>query len=680
MCVCGVTMLYAGEITSQIEIPAIGAEDIAQIEGAASDTLNIGGTANYSGDNDAYTFVAGDRNTQGQTFTVPGAAMLQGIWVQHVGYTTYLNNGTWYDFSGDVTVRVCSVSGTALTVLRKEIKTIAASSTFSGNGDNGTGRWIHIPLDEPILLAGNTTYAFDLTKYSQHFELNGLKAGPYAGGHAYSTNSKEALNMDVVHTDGDRTFILDLAPGKVSPVTPAPGAINVPLEVILSWQVNDPNVTSIDLYFSTDPNLPPSSRRLTGAPATTTSWNPGGLDYDMTYYWRIDTYEPNTLPGGSGTIKTVGWVWSFKTVGQSATVSPVSPAKRVVNAGENTTLSVMTVNATSWQWYKVGTPDIALSDGSKYSGVSTTTLVINDVQQADEGWYYCRAGNDNSEPVNSVPGLVMTKRLIIHYPLDEVVIGENITTPDVVGGFDMTLMTTGIDYPSLVGGVAELGEGGKALLFNNINPADPNVWGQYATAGDVDMEAMGDGLTIAFWVQWTENNTNWQGIINRRGSWAAGDMMWRIDKNPSTGEISFERAGGAGRVATNLVQGNWHYIVATYDIASGVTKMYNNGVRVSTATGFTYGTGTNSGFKLGCNNDVASEFFCGKIDDVKIYNYARSAAQIAQDYADIMKVSVCNREGMADMEFDTNDDCRIDMKDFAQFAADWLNDNRIYPQ
>jgi len=65
-----------------------------------------------------------------------------------------------------------------LTVLRKEIKTIAASSTFSGNGDNGTGRWIHIPLDEPILLAGNTTYAFDLTKYSQHFELNGLKAGP----------------------------------------------------------------------------------------------------------------------------------------------------------------------------------------------------------------------------------------------------------------------------------------------------------------------------------------------------------------------------------------------------------------------------------------------------------------------------------------------------------------------
>ncbi len=108
--------------------------------------------------------------------------------------------------------------------------------------------------------------------------------------------------------------------------------------------------------------------------------------------------------------------------------------------------------------------------------------------------------------------------------------------------------------------------------------------------------------------------------------------------------------------------------------------MYNDGVRISTATGFTYGTGANSGFKLGCNNDNASEFFCGRIDDVRIYNYARSAAQIAQDYADVMNVSVCNREGTENMRFDTNGDCRVDITDFAELAKDWLNDNRIYPQ
>ncbi|MBN2514258.1 MAG: hypothetical protein JXB18_15065, partial [Sedimentisphaerales bacterium] len=330
MCVCLMSTSYAAEITSQLEAPAVGSGDVAQLESSVSDTLNINGTG-WSGDNDGSTYVAGDRNTQGQTFTVPSAALLEGVWVRHVGYTVRVENGTWYNFSGDVTIRICSVSGTALTVLRKETPTIAADSTFSGGGDDGTGRWIYIPLDEPVLLAGNTTYAFDLTMYANHFELAGLEAGPYNDGDAYSTNTKEALNMDVVHTGSDRTFILKLAPGKVSPITPAPDAINVPLEEILSWQINDTTVTSIDLYFGTDPNLPESSRMLTGEPATTTSYDPGFLDYNTTYYWRIDAYEPNTLGGPD--IKTVGWVWKFTTVGQSATVSAVNPAKTFVDAG-----------------------------------------------------------------------------------------------------------------------------------------------------------------------------------------------------------------------------------------------------------------------------------------------------------------------------------------------------------
>ncbi|MEN6308399.1 MAG: LamG-like jellyroll fold domain-containing protein [Anaerohalosphaeraceae bacterium] len=515
--------------------------------------------------------------------------------------------------------------------------------------------------------------------------LSGSLAGSFAAagftselteGYAASFIQSENPNVSISF---DRIIVTEDVPIALN--KPANGEPYAPINQDLSWIVMDPAVTHIDLYFGpeNDPNLSmkPAYKKLSMAPATTTTWDTGTLAYSTTYYWKVDAYEPNTLGGPD--IKTAGSVWKFTTVGQSATVSAVNPAKTVVDAGTaNVTLSVTAVNTTSYQWYKVGTPDAALSDGADFSGTATNTLTIYDVQPADEGQYYCQVDNDMSgtEPVNSVPGLVMTKRLIIHYPMDEVVDG---VSPDVVGGFGMTLMTTGVDYPSLVEGVSQLGEG-SALSFNNLNPADPNVWGQYASAGDVDMEAMGNGLTIAFWVQWTENNTNWQGIINRRGSWSAANMMWRIDKNPGTGEISFEREGGAGRVATSLVQNNWHYIVATYDIASGSTKMYNNGVRISTGTGFTYGTGADSAFKLGCNNDNASEFFCGKIDDVKIYNYALSAAQIAHNYADIMNVSVCNREGTDDMQFDTNDDCRIDIIDFAELAKDWLNDNRIYPQ
>jgi len=96
----------------------------------------------------------------------------------------------------------------------------------------------------------------------------------------------------------------------------------------------------------------------------------------------------------------------------------------------------------------------------------------------------------------------------------------------------MTLMNASAEgtLPSLIDGVPELG--GYGLFFNNSNRNDPNhAWGQYATAGAVNMEERGNALTISFWVRWVGNNGDWQGIINRRGSWNNADMMWRIDKD-----------------------------------------------------------------------------------------------------------------------------------------------------
>jgi hypothetical protein len=104
---------------------------------------------------------------------------LNGIWGKHVGWETFLNNGTWYDFGdgAQITVRICSVDGTALTVLSSEVATMEAASGFSGGGDNGSGRWLHIALETPVSL-GAGTYAFDLTSYGPWFEMDGLAVGP----------------------------------------------------------------------------------------------------------------------------------------------------------------------------------------------------------------------------------------------------------------------------------------------------------------------------------------------------------------------------------------------------------------------------------------------------------------------------------------------------------------------
>lgn len=99
-CVCLMGLAQAGTITLQ-DTPTVGVEDIARLNSSNSDVTNIGGTGQgYSGGNDWAAYVAGDRNTQGQTFTATADGLLAGIWVQHVNYTEYLDNGTWYSVNG----------------------------------------------------------------------------------------------------------------------------------------------------------------------------------------------------------------------------------------------------------------------------------------------------------------------------------------------------------------------------------------------------------------------------------------------------------------------------------------------------------------------------------------------------------------------------------------------------
>lgn len=216
VCVCLMGMSQAAIVTSQLDAPVVGAEDMAQLLSCMTDAENIAGTGVVdSAGNDWATYVAGDRNTQGQTFTMDAAGTVQGIWVKHVGWDTYLDNGTWSGLNDGTsfTIRISSVSGTALTVLSTETATVAVGSGIGGGGSwSGSDKWLYIDLDADVELSAAGLYAFDLTSYGPWFELDGLEAGPYAGGSAYTMASKEALDMGTVHVDGDRAFAVDIVP------------------------------------------------------------------------------------------------------------------------------------------------------------------------------------------------------------------------------------------------------------------------------------------------------------------------------------------------------------------------------------------------------------------------------------------------------------------------------------
>ncbi|MHC4463401.1 MAG: alkaline phosphatase [Planctomycetota bacterium] len=100
------------------------------------------------------------------------------------------------------------------------------------------------------------------------------------------------------HTGAVWSFTTAAVPGAASSPSPADGATDVPANADLSWTAGS-DATSHDVYFgSSDP--PDFVQNQAG-----TTYDPGTLASEATYYWRIDEVGPGGV--------TTGVVWSFTT-------------------------------------------------------------------------------------------------------------------------------------------------------------------------------------------------------------------------------------------------------------------------------------------------------------------------------------------------------------------------------
>ena len=392
------------------------------------------------------------------------------------------------------------------------------------------------------------------------------------------------------------------------------------------------------------------------------------LEFETTYSWRVVGYQ--TV--GGDPISTP--VMSFTTVPELPDLGAADPELVVVAEGTDAVITLeysFNVQENDYQWYKVvdGAADIALSDGADYDGVTTDTLTVNSVTAADEGTYYCEGTNTVGSDNNmDAPCRVMYERLVNHYSMESIV---DATTPDIVGDADMDLVSIGDITAALSTDVADPALGNSLSL---ANPAenDPNgVYGQLP-AGIVDY----NDITISSWVKW-DGETNWQRI------WDFGnDNTQFMFLTPTDGSaIRFAiNDGSAENVVTSegpLVAGEWTYVAVA--LTGDTAKLYVNGEL----------QGTNESaaidpidFKPAVNFIGESQFeadalFDGSIDDLKIYNYALTTEEIAQDYMDVMGGWVCNNE-IEDSPFDFNEDCLVDIADFASFAGEWLVEKRFY--
>lgn len=112
------------------------------------------------------------------------------------------------------------------------------------------------------------------------------------------TSDDEVMESSPIQIISDRKD----KPSKATNPSPNNGAIDQPLNLVLSWS-DGGGATSYDVYFGTDST--PDSSKYKGN-QTSTTFNPGTLYNGTTYYWRVDAKN------AQGT--TTGDIWSFTTM------------------------------------------------------------------------------------------------------------------------------------------------------------------------------------------------------------------------------------------------------------------------------------------------------------------------------------------------------------------------------
>jgi len=210
-------------------------------------------------------------------------------------------------------------------------------------------------------------------------------------------------------------------PAQVTSPNPPDGATDVSINIILTWALVT-GATSYDVYFING-FLPVTN-------TTNTSYNPGMLSYNTTYYWRIDSKN------SAGT--TTGQVWSFTTVvAPPPQVTTPNPSNGATGVSINPTLSWASASgATSYDVYfgitTTGWSPVTNTTATTYN---PGTLLINTT-------YYWRIDSKNSAVTTT--GVVWSFTTQIAPP-------AQVTSPNPANGATNVITTTQLSWASAAG-------------------------------------------------------------------------------------------------------------------------------------------------------------------------------------------------------------------------------------
>ncbi len=162
------------------------------------------------------------------------------------------------------------------------------------------------------------------------------------------------------------------------------------------------------------------------------------------------------------------------------------------------------------------------------------------------------------------------------------------------------------------------GQVGSGLSFDGTGA-------QYVSLGTLNPSAATGLLSVSLWANWNGLSGQYQGLIGKRDSWAAAQMMWQIEANIDTGIVRLQREGIADIATAALPIGEWYHVAITFDGAVG--KVYMGGALGAEAA-FSFGTDPGSAMVFGASVANGGNPFNGALDEIRIYDRALSPFEI----------------------------------------------------